>query len=231
VGDALTLASPNGPVPLIVAGITTDFASPRGTIEMSREVYERYWNDPKVTRFMVEMTPGSDLARSRTRIEDAVRTQPDSWRVISSGELVAYWGMQIRRAFASIYVLAAVILTVILFGIADNLSASVAERTRELGTLRAFGVRRARLRRIVIVEALAIAALGLCLAFAAGMAIAGLWARATIPYMLGWVIELNIPVGLLVVVSVITLLCCGLAAVVPALRAARLEPAAALRWE
>jgi putative ABC transport system permease protein len=46
-----------------------------------------------------------------------------------------------------------VILFVVLFGIVDNLSASVVERTRELGTLRAAGVRQGQLRRLVVAEA------------------------------------------------------------------------------
>src|SRR5262245_52519290 len=231
VGQSITLATPNGPLPLLVAGITTDFASPRGTIEMSREVYTPYWNDPKVTRFFVELAPGTDRATGRARLEDALRGREDPWRVISSGELIAYFAAQIRRAFASLYVLAAVILTVILFGITDNLSASIAERTRDLGTLRAVGVRRGRLRRIVVVEAAVIASLGLCLALVAGVAIAALWARSTIPYLLGWVITLSVPIEFIVLLSVLTVASCSLAAALPARRVARLEPAVALRDE
>jgi putative ABC transport system permease protein len=176
---------------------------------MSRDLYKRYWNDTMVTRFFVEAVHGSDLARVRARIEDALRTREDPWRVISSGDLVAYWGTQIRRAFASVYVLAAVILAVILFGIADNLSAGVLERTRELGTLRALGIRRQRLRRMVVAEALVIASIGLTLAFAEGFAIAAVWIHATIPYLLGWVMEVSVPVGVVVFVRVVTLAGCG----------------------
>lgn len=230
VGDTLTLTTPRGPLPLLVAGITTDFASPRGTIEMSRELYRAYWNDPRVTRFFVQGSGGPDPSL-RGRLQHRLARLGGAWRVISSGELVAYWEGQIRRAFASLYALAAVILAVVLFGIADNLGASVVERTREFGTLRAAGLRQRQLRWLVVGEALAFVAVGLLLAAVQGGGMALLWVRTTIPLLLGWIVDLHVPIGFLLVITVATAASCALAAVVPARRAARLEPAAALRWE
>jgi ABC-type antimicrobial peptide transport system permease subunit len=43
--------------------------------------------------------------------------------------------------------------------------------------------------------------------------------------------DVSVPVNVVVFVGIVTLASCGLAAVVPARRAARLDPAAALRWE
>ena len=231
VGDSIELATPNGALRLGVAGVTTDFASPRGTIEMSREVYSRYWNDPKVTRFFVETTAGSDVAAVRSAIAGKFGSPQHGWRIISSGELVAYWGTQVRRAFASVYVLAGVILGVILFGIVDNLSASVAERTREFGMVRALGVRRRRMWGLVLVEALMLSVLGLVLALAGGLVVGELWVQTIIPYLLGWVVELHVPIVLIFSVVGTTIVSCALAAVAPARRAAHLEPAEALRWE
>ena len=230
VGDTVTLTTPRGPLPLLVAGITTDFASPRGTIEMSRALYREHWNDARVTRFFVQGTGGTDPAL-RGRLQQRLATIGGAWRVISSGDLVAYWEGQIRRAFASLYALAVVILAVVLFGITDNLGASVVERTRELGTLRAAGVRRGQLRRLVVSEALIIVALGLLLAAAEGGGMALLWVRTTIPLLLGWIVDLHVPAGFLLAIALSTAVSCTLAALLPARRAARLEPAAALRWE
>ena len=232
VGDTVTLATPRGPLPLLVAGITTDFASPRGTIEMSRALYRTHWDDARVTRFFVQGTGarGADPAL-RGRLQQRLAAVGGAWRVISSGELVAYWEGQIRRAFASLYALAVVILVVVLFGIVDNLSASVVERTRELGTLRAAGVRQGQLRRLVVGEALIVVVLGLCLAAAQGGSMALMWVRTTVPLLLGWIVDLHVPVGFVLVIALATAVSCVLAALLPAHRAARLEPAAALRWE
>jgi putative ABC transport system permease protein len=230
VGDTVTLTTPRGPLSLLVAGVTTDFASPRGTIEMSRALYREHWNDARVTRFFVQGRDGPDPAL-RGRLQQRLAAVGGAWRVISSGELVDYWEGQIQRAFASLYALAVVILAVVLFGIADNLGASVVERTRGLGTLRAAGVRQGQLRRLVVGEALIIVALGLLLAAVQGGGLALLWVRTTVPLLLGWIVNLHVPVGFLLAIALATAASCALAALVPARRAARLEPAAALRWE
>ncbi len=230
VGDTVTLATPNGPLPVTVAGITTDFASPRGTIEMSRALYARYWNDPRLTRVFV--AAAADAAPGlRDRLRARLAATGGAWRVITSGELIAYFAGQIRRAFSSLSVLAAIILLVVLVGIADTLGAGVVERTRELGTVRALGLRRGDVRRLVLGEALALTAYGLVLATLLGSAIALLWVRTTVPLLLGWIVDLHVPVGVVLGIVVTTAVSCTLAALLPARRAARLEPAAALRWE
>ena len=73
--------------------------------------------------------------------------------------------------------------------------------------------------------------LGLALAAAQGAGMALLWVRTTVPLLLGWIVDLHVPIGFLVAIALSTAVSCALAALLPARRAARLEPAAALRWE
>lgn len=230
--STIELQTPNGPLPLRVVGITTDFASPRGTIEMSRALFARYWNDRRVTRFFVDTAaPVADHGTVRAAIADRLGAGDVGWRVISSGELVEHFAGQVRRAFASVYVLGAVILAVILFGITDNLSASVGERTRELGMLRALGLRRVVMWKLVVAEALLLSSLGLFLALVQGTLVGIVWIKRTIPSVLGWVIDLDVPIALTLGVVVLTTGLCALAALLPGRRAAALEPALAIRWE
>jgi putative ABC transport system permease protein len=229
--DTIELETPNGPLALRVVGVTTDFASPRGTIEMSRAIFARYWNDHRVTRFFVDAAPDAERERVRAAIEHRLGAGEVGWRIISSGDLVDHFAGQVRRAFASVYVLGAVILAVILFGIVDNLSASVSERTRELGMLRALGLRRAVMWQLVVAEALVLSTLGLLLALLQGALVGIVWIKSTIPNVLGWVIDLDVPIVLTIGVVLLTTALCMLAALVPGRRAAALEPALAIRWE
>jgi putative ABC transport system permease protein len=230
VGDTITLDTPSGPLEVRIGGATTLFASPRGTIELSRDLYKRFWRDTQVNRAFLRVAPGADPAVVTSMIADQLgRTY--SLRVLAAGSLVEYWTGQVRRAFAAVYPLAGMVLLVVLVGTADTLAASVAERTRELGVIRAVGVRRRFLGRMVMVEALILGTLGLVLAIASGLALGILWVGATFPYLLGWVLQLHLPFLQVGVAVLITVAVCLVASALPARRATRLEPAAALRYE
>ena len=85
--------------------------------------------------------------------------------------MVNYWVAQIRRGFARVDVLRAVVFLVMLLGIADTLASGVVQRTRDLDTASAVGVRRWYLQRMVLVEALVMGALGLVLGGMVGIAL------------------------------------------------------------
>lgn len=230
VGDTITLETPSGPLPLRVAGTTMVFISPRGTIEMGRTLYERFWHDRQINHLFVQAAPGADVAALRATIARRLGSTY-RLRILSSRELIDFFAGQVRRAFAGLHILAGMVLVVVLVGMADTLAAGVAERTRELGAIRALGVRRRYLRRMVLLEGMLLGALGLGLALAAGLALGTLWVDATFPYLLGWTLERHIPYWQAALVAMITAVVCLAAALVPAHRAARLDPAMALRYE
>jgi putative ABC transport system permease protein len=230
VGDTVTLATPSGPLPLRVAGITTQFVSPRGTLFMSRDLYARSWNDSQVTRVYVRAADRADIAALRSAIAHTLGRMY-ALRILSSRALVEYFATQVRRAFAGVYILAASILFVVLIGMAETLAAGVIARTREIGAIRVVGVRRRHLRSMVLVEGLALGTVGLVLAAASGFVQGTLWVKATFPCLFGWVFDWHVPYFDAGLVAVLTLAVCLAAALLPAHRAARLDPATALRDE
>ena len=230
VGDKITLTTPNGPLPVQITGVTVDFASPRGTIEMSRDLYRRFWNDQQLTRVFVRAVPGAALPSLRESIAKTVGRRY-GLRVLSSRELMDYFAMQVRRAFAPVNILAAMTLLVVVMGMSDTLVAGVVERTRDLGVMRAVGVRRRYLRRLVVGEGIVLGALGLLLALLAGLTLGTLWVETTFPYLLGWALSLSVPYTWAAVVVAVTLAVCAVASLLPAWRAAALKPAVALRYE
>jgi putative ABC transport system permease protein len=229
-GSTIELETPSGPVRLRIAGVTTNFSSPRGTIVMSREVYKRLWRDAQVNRVFVNAAPGADM----TSLRDAIGRQLGrkySLRILTAAGLLEYFTEQVQQAFAPIGVLAVLVLLVVLVGLADTLGAGVVERVRELGAMRALGARRRHLSRMIIAEGFALGTLGLILAASAGILLGTLWVRSTFPYLLGWSLEVYVPYEGLAIVVVATMAVCLAAVVWPARRAAKLEPATALRYE
>lgn len=73
--------------------------------------------------------------------------------------------------------------------------------------------------------------LGLVLAVGIGFTLGIFWVQTIIPQMLGWVLDLQIPYGQLAVVGTMSIAVCLIAALVPAFRAGRLQPAVAMRYE
>jgi len=140
-------------------------------------------------------------------------------------------GRERPLAYDPLRVLASMVLLVTLLGVADTLAAGVLERTRQLGALRALGVPRRRVARIVLVEGLLLGGLGLVLALMAGLALAAVWIKGTLPSVLGWTLDLHVPYRGVPLVGALTLAVCLIAAFLPARRAARLQPQVALRYE
>src|SRR5213593_4611290 len=162
VGERVVLATPSGPLDLVIGGVTAAFESPAGTIHMSREVFTRYWRDGLVNRVGLRVAPGADAGGVRAAVMRDLAPAYDL-RILSTGELIGYYAEQVGRAFAPLGVLAATVLLVTLLGVADTLLAAVIGRTRELGTARALGIRRSPLVCMVLVEALLLSALGVTL--------------------------------------------------------------------
>ena len=89
---------------------------------------------------------------------------------------------QINTLLYLIYGLLALAVVIAVIGIVNTLGLSVIERTREIGLLRAVGLSRSRLRRMVTLESVTIAVMGAVLGMAVGLLIGVLLravARAT----------------------------------------------------
>jgi putative ABC transport system permease protein len=107
-----------------------------------------------------------------------------------------------------------------------TMSAAVRERTREIGIFRAIGFRGKHIFIIITTETLLISAIGGTAGYHGGL----MAARLITPLLIGT--TLNSPWQLTVFITVLaaTILTGGLAGFFPALKAARLDPAEALRF-
>jgi putative ABC transport system permease protein len=117
-------------------------------------------------------------------------------------------------------VLLALAIVIALLGIANTLALSIVERTRELGLLRAIGMRRGQLAQMIAAEAVIIAiigaALGIVLGLGLGAALAYAVTRAQQPTVV-------VPAAQLALFAVAAVLAGVAASVAPARRAARLN--------
>ena len=116
-------------------------------------------------------------------------------------------------------------IVVSLFGIVNTLVLTVFERTRELGMLRAVGMSRRQVRRMIRHESVITALLGAAFGIPLGILLAAL-IGATIGFG-----TFTIPVGTLIVFVIAAVIAGLIAAIWPARRAGRLNVLQALSYE
>lgn len=112
-----------------------------------------------------------------------------------------------------------------LFGIANTVSLSVVERTRESATVRALGLTRRQLRLTLLVEAMLIGSVGAIVGIAYGLIYGPIVVRAAFAAIGPTVV---VPWTWMIGLAVLAACAAALAAVLPARRAARASVIAAM---
>jgi putative ABC transport system permease protein len=227
-GEILSLASPTGVQNLLVAGIARE--EPAKAIIMSRRRYANSWNDHMVTWVHVVVARPADeeavSAEIARRVGQKFRVQ-----VRKVDDFLAYLAGQARQAFNTLYIMEAITLLLVLIGIADALAAGVVDRTRQYGMMRAVGLRRSHLATVIAVEGGTIGLLGLVVAAGAGFGLSLFWVYVQFPALLGWTLELNLPVAFICISFALAFFLSLIGAIAPAIHASRLSVPEALRTE
>jgi putative ABC transport system permease protein len=114
-----------------------------------------------------------------------------------------------------------------IFGMINTLVLSVYERTREIGMLRAIGMTRRQVRRMIRQESIITALIGAAVGLPLGIFLAALVNRALSEYD----VRFAIPWVQLIVLTIVAIVIGILAAIMPARRAAKLDPLQAIAYE
>jgi len=132
-------------------------------------------------------------------------------------------------------IVVAVLFLMVLTGIANTMLMSVFERTREIGTLMALGMRRRSVVMLFLLEALMLGVTGALLGLVVGGTVVGLLGLHGIPFAApgtsgaALTVYPVISTTTVLIVVVFAVVCSLVSAFYPAYRASRLEPVAALR--
>lgn len=135
---------------------------------------------------------------------------------------------QINQLLTIIDALLALAIIIAVIGIINTLVLSVLERTRELGLLRAVGMTRRQVRRMVRGESVIIALFGAVLGMVVGVGFGAALSRAVLKGSSG---VISVPVSTLIVFLVLATIFGVAAAIWPARRAARTNLLSALAFE
>lgn len=222
VGDSLsgTVGTLSGE-PLVVGGIYKDSQAFGSHVIVDRSLYDAALpvSQRADARLFVRATPGADLPALRTELTDLVR--PYLIVSVQDGtESANVQGASIDLLINLLYVLLLFSIVVAVLGIINTLALSVFERTREIGLLRAIGLRRQQLGAMITIEAVTTAVFGAVLGTGLGLGLGvalqrGLVSQGLIQLAIPWPLIL----AMLLAAGVVGVLAAGL----PALRAVRLN--------
>ena len=170
---------------------------------------------------------GYTPAQVQAELDGVVREFPTA-RVMDQAQLKAEQARQIDQLMGLMTALLALAVVIGLVGIANTLSLSILERTRELGLLRAVGMTRRQTRSMIRCEAAVIAVLGAVLGIAIGVAFG--WAVVTAMRDSG-ITVFAVPIVRLLLFAAVAGLAGVVAAMPPARRAAKLDVLKAVATE
>jgi putative ABC transport system permease protein len=223
LGDTLVFFTPAGKrVETVVRGVYRkhgDLDQLLGQVVLSHAAFDRSFPRPGdlLTLVQVDSTAGLDRA---------LAAYPDA-KLQTGDEFIANWTAWLDDVMNLFYVLLALSVIVSLFGMVNTLVLAVFERTRELGMLRAVGMTRRQTRRMIRQESIITALIGAALGLPLGVGLAALVTQSLSKYG----VSFSLPVGTLVVFTVVAVIAGVLAAIAPARRASRLNVLNALQYE
>ena len=202
VGDVVKLQSPTGELARPVVGIVDDFRSEKGTVFMDRALYKKYWQDNGVDFFDIALQPNSDREAAK---RDVLRITSGTVHafVYTNAEFRKWISGLVDQFFVMNYMQLVVAVLVSMLGIVNTLIISISERKREIGIIRALGGYRSQIRKLVLLEAVAIAIVGVVIgAFAAILStqfmvhtVSMVLAGYSVPFYFPWrMILLSVPI-------------------------------------
>ena len=196
-----------------------------GQVTVARPAFERAFSVPRNWISFVSVSGGASAAAQKA-LDHAIAGFPEA-KIRTADDFISNNARFIDQLLGIFYVLLALAVIVSLFGIVNTLVLSVFERTRELGMLRAIGMTRRQVRRMVRHESIITAVLGAVIGIAIGLGLAAAVATAFGDQGFAFAI----PAGTLIAVVVVAVVAGILAAALPARRASRLDPLSALAYE
>ncbi|MGD9736053.1 MAG: FtsX-like permease family protein [Solirubrobacterales bacterium] len=230
VGDTVKLEGASGSRRAPVVGLLETFEANGNEVLVSLATMARVYGIQANSQLAVNARSPDDAKALESAVDRLLAASYPGFEAVSNAEVKQDYEQQINQQFAFFNAIIGIAVIVGLLGIVNTLSMSVIERTREIGVLRALGGSRWRIRRALLDESLLVSLAGCIAGCLAGLLVGFVWIFSVRESTLG-ALRIEVPSGTLLAIALIGIAIGTLAAVVPARRAARLDPLQALTYE
>ncbi len=199
------------------------------TYIFNREIYlEQLDRLPKDTVVYANYADGVSADEGRPLVDELIKEEFPASTAQSASELVEQTKEQIDGLLGLFWGLLGFAIIIAVLGIANTLALSIAERTRELGLLRAVGMTRRQIRTMVRAESVMISLFGATLGVLMGTFFAWAILRALASEGLT---AFEIPVGQIIAYFVLAAIAGVFASIWPAYRASKVDILDAIKFE
>ncbi len=185
------------------------------------------FTQPQPTTGFIRVTPGASVPTIKSQVDTLLKDSPEV-SVGDRSEFLAQQTAAVDQVLVMVQILLALAILIAVLGVINTLALSVLERTRELGLLRAVGLNRAQTMRMVTVEAVVISTFGALLGLVVGV---GLGAAVVRALRDEGITDLALPWSQMITYLILAGVVGVVAAVLPAIRAARTNVLQAIAYE
>lgn len=232
VGSRVPVQFPAGRHTELTVGALTDQGGSdgfgmQGGLFFGMATLQKYVPEGQDSALYVNAASGTPKDQLRSRLEKTLAPFPQV-QVRDQADYKKLVHNQIAVLLYLVYALLGLAIVIAVLGVVNTLALSVVERTREIGLLRAIGLARRQLRRMIRLESVVIAVFGAVLGLALGL-VWGVCIQRVLA--LQGMKALAIPWTTIVVVVVGSAVVGVVAALLPALRASRMNVLAAIAHE
>jgi putative ABC transport system permease protein len=232
LGSVLPVEFPGGRTTKLTVGALSDQGSgggfgTQGGLFFGIATVEKYVPNGQDSSLYVNATSGTGADQLRKALDTTLKPYPQV-QVRDQADYKKLVHDQIAVLLYLVYALLGLAIVIAVLGVVNTLALSVVERTREIGLLRAIGLGRRQLRRMIRLESVVIAVFGAVLGLGLGL-VWGVCAQQVLA--LQGMKALAVPWTTIVAVVIGSAVVGIVAALLPALRASRMNVLAAIAHE
>lgn len=234
LGDRVTLFSPSGKIDFEIIAIYNDYSSDRGQITLSDTLYRKIWQDDRVSGVSVYLQNLANTKIEAERIKKEIRKLGGKERalLVQSQKSLMNFSIEVfDRTFLITYVLQFIAIVVSFIAILSSLMALQLERKKELGMMRAIGLKKEEIRLQVFSQSLVTGLIAGLLSLPLGNALSYVLIEVINRRSFGWNFPFIFQADLNLYALLLAVFSAFLASIYPALRMANTPVYEALRDE
>jgi putative ABC transport system permease protein len=230
LGDLILLPTKGGDCNFPILGIYRDYNSDQGTVTLDRSTYIKYWQDDVISSLGIYLNPNVDADNVMEML--SATAAPHQALIMESNKFILEMSLRVfDRTFVITSVLYWLAMIVAFVGVLAAALALSLERGKELAILRALGMTRKQIAKLVIIQCGSMGLLAGLFALPVGIVSGWLLIHVINRRAFGWQIDMILPLDTLATALAIAVLTALVASIYPAWLATKSTPVSTLREE